>query len=343
MLEKPKIIVILGPTASGKSDLAVEIAKKINGEIISADSRQVYRGMDIGTGKVPRDKNPELQILNPKQFPKYKIQNTKYIYLHQGVPHYLLDVASPKRRFSVAQYKNLAQKAIEKILAKGKLPIICGGTGFYIQAVTENLAIPEVKPDLKIRARLEKKTTQELFEKLKKLDPVRAKNIDPDNPRRLIRALEIICKTGKAVPPINPPQPSLKGGSNSPPLGGVRGDFNSLFLGIKKSPDELKKLISKRLKKRLKQGMIREVEQLRQSGLSWKRLEDFGLEYRWLARFLQKKISRQAMPERLEKEIWHYAKRQMTWFRRSEKQGVKIYWLTNSNRYNFLVKNFLKK
>jgi len=326
MLEKPKIIVILGPTASGKSDLAVEIAKKINGEIISADSRQVYRGMDIGTGKVPRDKNPKLQILNPKQFPKYKIQNTKYIYLHQGVPHYLLDVASPKRRFSVAQYKNLAQKAIEKILAKGKLPIICGGTGFYIQTLTEGLQIPPVKPDLKLRAKLEKKSTEGLFVLLKKLDQRRAKNIDRFNRRRLIRAIEIVKTTGQPVPKLK-----------TAPL------YDVLYLGIKKSPSELKKLIAKRLQKRLKQGMIKEVKSLRHRGLSWQKLEDFGLEYRWLARFLQKKISRQEMLERLQKEIEHFAKRQMTWFRRLERQKVKIHWLTNSNRYTFLVKNFLKK
>ncbi len=323
MLEKPKIIVILGPTASGKSALAVKLAKKFNGEIISADSRQVYRGMNIGTGKITKKEM-------------------------RGIPHYLLDVASPKRRFSVAQYKNLAQKTIEKILAKGKLPIICGGTGFYIQAITENLQIPAVKPDLKLRAKLEKLATKKLYEKLQKLDPRRAKEVDRFNKRRLIRAPEIIYKTGKPVPTLNPSQPPFyKGRSSSSPSfrkGGLGWIFSYdiLFLGMKKDPTELKKLIHKRLLKRLKQGMIKEVQNLRASGLSWQRLNDFGLEYRWVARYLQKKISRQEMLSRLEKEIWHYAKRQMTWFRRLERQEVKIYWLMNSNRYSFLVKNFLK-
>ena len=165
-----KLIVILGPTASGKSDLAIKFAKKFNGEIISADSRQVYKKMDIGTGKITR-------------------KETK------GVPHYLLDVVSPKRKFTVVQYRKLAIKAINKIFEKGKVPILCGGTGFYIQAVIDGVIIPEVKPDWKLRRKLEKKTTEELFKWLKKLDSKRAKIIDKKNKRRLVRALEVIIKT----------------------------------------------------------------------------------------------------------------------------------------------------
>ncbi|MFH0852024.1 MAG: tRNA (adenosine(37)-N6)-dimethylallyltransferase MiaA [bacterium] len=318
--DAPKLIVVLGPTASGKSDLAVEIAHKFNGEIISADSRQVYRGMDIGTGKITKKEM-------------------------QGVPHYLLDVADPKRRFTVAQYKKLALAAIKKIQRKNKIPIICGGTGFYIQALVDNISIPEVKPDLKLRTRLEKKSVGELFSELKWLDPKRAKTIDPKNPRRLIRALEIIYKTGKPVPPLNPPRPSLKGGS-PPPLGGARGDFSTLFIGVKKSPHQLRRLIYKRLLKRLRQGMIEEVKNLRKSGISWKRLEDFGLEYRYTAKYLQKKTLRQAqgklyyqeMVSRLQKEIEHYAKRQMTWF----KKNPRIKWIESETQAQKLVKKFIE-
>lgn len=303
----PKLIVVLGPTASGKSDLAVALALRLRsgqakkfgingGEIISADSRQVYRGMNIGTGKITKREM-------------------------RGIPHCLLDVASPKRRFSAAQYKILAQKETKEILAKRKIPIICGGTGFYIQAITENLQIPNVKPDLKLRARLEKKATNYLYEKLQKLDPRRAENIDPQNRRRLIRAIEIVKTTGQAVPKLE-----------------TKRLYDVLYIGIKKSPQELKKLIGQRLQKRLRQGMIKEVEKLRRTGVSWKRFDDFGLEYRWIAKFLQKKISRKEMILRLQKEIEHYAKRQMTWF----KKNKGILWIDNKVEAENAVTEFMK-
>src|SRR3990167_3851819 len=168
-----KIIVILGPTASGKSALAVKLAKKFNGEVISADSRQVYKGLNIGTGKITRKEMG-------------------------GVPHYCLDVVSPKKIFTVADFKKCAEKAIEKIFAKNKTPIIVGGTGLYIQAVVDNITLPEVKPNWKLRKELEKKTTEEMFKMLKKLDPERAKTIDAKNPRRLIRAIKTAEALGKA-------------------------------------------------------------------------------------------------------------------------------------------------
>lgn len=307
-----KLIVILGPTASGKSDLAVKLAKKFNGEVVSADSRQVYKGMDIGTGKITKKEM-------------------------RGIPHYLLDVTSPKRRYTVAQFKKAALKAIKKIQKKGKVPIICGGTGFYIQAVVDGLVIPEVKPDWALRKKLEKQSTEKLFEKLKKLDPRRAKMIDTKNRRRLIRALEIIHKTKKPIPKLKKERP----------------EFDVLMLGIKKPSEELKKLIKKRLLKRLKprkarpakrgglrdeQGMISEVKKLKKAGLSWQRLEDFGLEYRWLSRYLQKKISYREMVEKLQKDIEHFAKRQMTWFKRD----ARIKWIKNYKKAEKLTKNFFK-
>ncbi|MFH1392954.1 MAG: tRNA (adenosine(37)-N6)-dimethylallyltransferase MiaA [Patescibacteria group bacterium] len=291
----PKIIVVVGPTASGKSSLAVKIAQKFHGEIISADSRQVYEGMDIGTGKITK-----------KEMAK--------------IPHHLLDVANPKKQFTVAQYKRLAEKAIKKIIKRGKIPIICGGTGFYIQAITENISIPEIKPDAKLRTALEKKTTKELFSQLKKLDPRRSKNIDKNNRRRLIRALEIIIKSGKKVPLLK---------SNP--------KYETLFIGVKRNMRELKESIKIRLLRRLKMGMVKEVINLKKSGLSWQRLEDFGLEYRYVAYYLQNKLSYDEMVEKLQKEIEHYAKRQMTWFNRNKK----IRWIANSKQAAKLAKDFL--
>ncbi len=320
---KDKIIVILGPTSSGKSDLTVKIALRFNAEIISADSRQIYRGLDIGTGKITKKEM-------------------------RGIPHYLLDVASPKQRFTVARYKKLAQAAIKKIRAKNKLPILCGGTGFYIQALIDDLNIPAVKPDLKLRTKLEKKTTEELFGELKKLDPRRAKEIDRHNPRRLIRALEIIMTTGQPVPPLPSVIPGLtklvpylireNPGPGSRIKCGMTNN-NVLFLGIKKSRPELARRIKIRLQKRLKQGMIKEVRNLRRRGLSWKKLDDLGLEYRWIAKYLKKEIGYQEMVTRLQKEIEHYAKRQMTWFKRDKR----IKWLKNYQEIGKETIKFLKK
>lgn len=304
----PKIIAIIGQTAAGKSDIAVKIAiwlslkqakKKFNingAEIISADSRQVYRKMDIGTGKITKKEM-------------------------RDIPHYLLDVASPKRKFNVSQYKKLAENAIKKIIWKEKIPIICGGTGFYIQVLLDNPQIPEVKPDWKLRKKLEKKTTAKLLEMLKKLDPNRAKNIDAKNPRRLIRAIEIVLKTGKPAPKIK-----------------FKKRFDVLMIGIKKSPQELKQQIKKRLLKRFDQGMVAEVKKLRESGVSWKRLEEFGLEYRFIAKFLQKKINYKEMVDKLQKDIENFAKRQMTWF----KKDKRIYWVKNCKKAENLIGNFLK-
>ena len=360
MLKKKLLIVILGPTASGKSDLAVKIALRlssgqtkkkfgINGaEIISADSRQVYKKMDIGTGKITPDTKNSSNF-NTGQAKK------KYTFTHKGIPHYCIDVASPKRRFTVIQFRKLAIKTINKIFQKKKMPIICGGTGFYIQAVIEGILIPEVPPDWKLRKRLEKKSAEELFKILKKIDPKRAKTIKKDynpptasshslrewapNPRRLIRAIEIVLKTGKPVPPLK---------KNPLP-------YPVLMIGIRKSPKELQKLIKKRFLKWLKMGLIKEVKNLRKSGLSWKRIEEFGIHYRVLSQYIQKKINYEEMIKNSLKELQNYAKRQITWFKRhpapappfckrAGRYGAskRIYWVKNFKDAEKLVKNFLK-
>lgn len=292
---KQKIIVILGPTASGKSDLAVNLALKHNGEVISADSRQIYKNMDIGTGKITRKEM-------------------------QDIPHYLLDIASPKKQLSVAHFQKQAKIAIKKILVKGKTPIICGGTGLYIDAVIDNQIFPDVKPDFKLRKKLEKLTTKELFIKLKKLDPNRAKNIDRNNPRRLIRALEIVMISKKPVPKIQKHR-----------------DYEVLKLGVKREQKQLNELIWKRLLKRLKGKMINEVKKLIKSGVSFKRLYDFGLEYRWISLYLQKKITKEQMIQGLYKAIKDFSKRQMTWFKRDSE----IHWINNQKQAEKLIKKFL--
>lgn len=291
-----KIIVILGPTSSGKTDLSIKLARKFNGEVVSADSRQVYKGMDIGTGKVTKKEK-------------------------QNIPHYLLDVVSPNTRFDVAKYRKKALRAIKDIQKRNKLPFLVGGTGFYIQAVIDGLIFPQVKPDWKLRSQLEKQDTKTLLKKLNKLDPQRAKTIEKDNPRRLIRAIEIVLKTKQPVPQLK-----------KQPI-----DSDVLILGVKIEKEKLKKLIKKRLLKRLKNGMIAEVKNLKQSGVSFKRLEEFGLEYRYIALYLQNKIEKEEMVERIQKESEHYAKRQMTWFKRDKR----IKWISNYNQATeFMNMNF---
>jgi len=280
--KKSKIIVVLGPTASGKSDVAVRLAKKFNGEVISADSRQVYKGLDIGTGKVTKKEMG-------------------------GIPHYLLDVANPKYVFSVVRFKKLAEKAIGDIVERGKIPIIAGGTGFYIQAVVAGVMFPEVPPDEKLRGKLTGKTTGELFKMLKKLDARRAKEIDPKNPHRLIRAIEIATHLGY-VPYLDVSRPSE-----------CPSEYYVLQIGIKTDDEKLKDRIYKRLLARLRVGMVAEVRHLHEKGLSWKRMEALGLEYRFLSRYLRGKITKQEMIEQLNTAIWQYARRQKTWFKRDKR------------------------
>ena len=292
---KPKILVILGPTASGKSSLAVKLAKKFNGEIISADSRQVYKNLDIGTGKITK-----------KEMEK--------------IPHHLLDVTNPKKTFTAANFQKLGRKTIKKILSKNKLPIICGGTGFYINSLIYNYSLPSTPQNLKFRVKLEEKPVSELFTMLKKLDPERAKNIDRQNPRRLIRALEIILSSKKPVP-------SLKKESN----------YEILKIGLKINKKKLRENIENRLKKDLRRGIITESARLHKKGLSWKRMEELGLEYRLLAKFLQNFISKKELKEKLKTEIWRYAKRQLTWFKKEKD----IFWISSKPAACRLVKNFL--
>ena len=293
-----KIIAIVGPTASGKSDLAVKIALKYNGEIISADSRQVYRGLNIGTGKITKREMC-------------------------GVPHHLLDVANPKKRFTVSDFKTLADKAIAEIISRGKLPIICGGTGFYIDMLTSGSVLPDVSPNKKLREKLGKKSAAELFEILKKLDPKRAENIDKNNSVRLIRAIEIAQALG-AVPPL---------------VTDAENKYQTLFIGIKIDKEKLKVKILKRLNSRLEQGMVEEAMKLHANGLSWRRMHELGLEYRYLAQLLQGKISKLEFIEKLNTEIWHYARRQIQWFKRNQK--IRWFTLTEKAKINVAIKKFL--
>jgi len=293
-MSKEKLIVILGPTAAGKTSLSIKLAEKFTGEVVSADSRQVYKKMDIGTGKITKKEM-------------------------RGIKHHLLDVVPPKTKFSVAQYQKKAIEAINKISKKGKLPLLVGGSPFYIYSVVEGWQFPKMKSNPPLRAQLEKKSLEELQKILKKLDIERYKTIETKNKRRLLRAIEIAKALGKV--------PKLK---KNP-------QFDCLLLGIKHPTEKLAKLIHIRQINQFKQGMIKEVEALKKSGVSWKRLDDFGLEYRWIGRYLQGKISKEEMENKLEIDTIRFSKRQMTWFKRNKK----ILWIEDQKQAEKLIKEFL--
>lgn len=272
VFKKPVVIVIVGPTASGKSALAVKLAEKFGGEVISADSRQVYRGLDIATGKVMKGEM-------------------------RGVRHHLLDVADPKKQFSVDDFVRLGHTAIADIAARGKLPIVCGGTGLYVDAVLGKLNFPNVPPDPSLRKKLRHRSAAELFAMLGKLDPRRTNSIERQNPRRLTRAIEIAKALGKV--------PQLKNSAI----------YRTISIGLKPSDVELKRRIRARVAARMRRGMVAEAKRLAKR-LGFKRLREFGLEYRHLADYLQRHISKAELVRRIERDDWRYAKRQMRWFKR---------------------------
>ncbi len=307
--KKKKIVVILGPTASGKTALGVLLANKFSGEIISADSRQVYRGMDIGTGK---------DLIE-----------------YGNIPYHLIDVVDPKTDFHLIKYKKLAQKAILDIDSRCKLPLIVGGTGFYIQALVDNLHLSLVGPDKEFRAEMEKLDTGELFAKLEKVKSDfsgKLNNSQRHNKRRLIRYLEIARNSaGDLFVDKN--------------IAKKLNNDEYLLLGITWPREVLQDRIYKRLLVRLeKENMIDEVWRLHKNNkVSWRRMENFGLEYRYIARYLKKKISYDEMVEKLNIAIRQFAKKQMSWFRRWEKQGAQINWVKDRNEAIKLVENFLEK
>jgi tRNA dimethylallyltransferase len=302
---KQKLIIIVGPTSSGKSALGVTLAKKIGGEVISADSRQVYKGLTIGTGKI----------------------TTREM---QRVPHHLLDVASPKRQFTVDDFVKRANRAIGLIRTNGRIPIVVGGTGLYVDMLAGRMSYPNVPPNPALRNQLEKKSVKQLFAQLKRLDPVRAQTIEPHHKRRLIRAIEIA--KGVKLQSADANAVSCQGEQKQTAADSV------LWIGLNPGEKILKKKIHARLHTRLKSGMLREAKHLHAHGLTYKRMRELGLEYRFMAEVLEKKLPRAECEARLEREINRYAKRQMRWFKRNPN----IHWVSSSATALRLTKQFLR-
>ena len=277
------LLVILGPTASGKTRLAVAAARQLGGEVISADSRQVYRGMDLGTGKDLAE--------------------------YGEVPYHLIDIADPGEEYNLFRFQRDFFSTLAKIRRRGRLPILCGGTGLYLDAVLRGYRLVEVAENPALRAELAPLNEAELAARLRELRPQQHNTTDLDDRARLIRAIEIA--TGEAAGGELPPLPELR----------------PAVFGLRWERAELRRRIAARLEERLAAGMIDEVQALHDAGIPWEKLEFYGLEYRLIARFLQGRLRRNDMVQKLRSEIGQFAKRQETFFRRMERQGVEIHWL----------------
>ncbi|MCM2357945.1 MAG: tRNA (adenosine(37)-N6)-dimethylallyltransferase MiaA [Geobacteraceae bacterium] len=276
------LLVILGPTASGKTRLGVELARHLSGEVVSADSRQVFRGMDIGTGKDLAE--------------------------YGEVPHHLIDIVEPGDEFNVFQFQRRCLEAFAAIGERGRLPILVGGTGMYLEAVLKGYRLVEVPPDPALRAELTSQSMADLAERLKRTADRLHNSTDLLDRERLVRAIEIALYEREHAPE---PLPELR----------------PLVFGVRWERPLLRERITLRLRERLNNGMIEEVERLHAAGIPWETLEFYGLEYRFLARHLKGELSRNDMFQKLNSAIHDFAKRQETWFRRMGRNGAAIHWL----------------
>ena len=281
MSRLPKVVAVVGTNASGKSALGIALAKKYDAEIISADSRQVFRGLDLGSGKVTPEET-------------------------QGVPHHLIDVREPNEFFSMADFQRMAYQAIDDIRGRGRLPMIVGGTGLYVDSVLDGYLLSDKEPDLAYRAELEKLTTPQLYDMLLELKP--DVQVEKNNRNRVMRIIERIHDGDDATP-------------------GKQARFESLRLGVSWPREVRGRRIDERLERRLEQGMIEEVQRLMDEGATTEFLLGLGLEYRFITQYLIGEIpDRQVMLDKLAIAIKQFAKRQMTWFRRNPE----IVWLDMS-------------
>jgi len=293
------LITILGPTATGKTKLAAKLAKEFDGEIISADSRQVYREMDIGTGKDLKD---------------YIVKNTK-------IPYHLIDIIEPAEEFDVYKFNNLFHQSFNEIKKKKRIPFLVGGTALYISSILKAYKFTRADFSENSFASFDKYITEELRKILLKLNPNPHNTTDLLDRERIIKAI-VVAKVSN---------------ENSPEQAPV----NSLVMGIKLPRTEIKKRITERLKFRLDNGMINEVEDLLKSGITYEKLNFFGLEYKFIALYLRKELSYNDMFQKLNSAIHNFAKRQMTWFRKMEKEGIKINWLEGPDYER--AKNIIKE
>lgn len=305
---KQKLIVVLGPTACGKTQWSLRLAKEYNGEIISADSRQIYKKMNIGTAKEPGE---------------WRWTGLRRSFFIDDVPHHLIDFLDPGKKFTAAQFRDLAVKYVKLAYKNKHQPIVVGGTGLYISALTDNFQIPRVPPNKKMRDSLEQKTAEELFKFLESIDAETAKKIDRKNKRRMIRALEVAITTGESF-------------STQKQLGEVL--FDILKIGIEVPREVLYDRIDKRIDWMMETGLLAEVQKLLNKKYVWDLPSMSGIGYRQFKEYFEGTKKLEDVVGLLKKDTKNYAKRQLTWFRRDKD----IWWCKSYEEADRLVTEFLK-
>jgi tRNA dimethylallyltransferase len=296
--------VVLGPTASGKTRLACLLAHELNGEIISADSRQVYKGLNIGTGK---------------DYEEYKA-------FGEEIKYHLVDICGPEQSFFLHDFMRECKRAFDEIVSQKKLPVICGGTGLYLDSLRKVFSLTQIPEDHALKEILNRLSKEELLGKLKQYPEQLTTHADVNSVKRIIRAIEVAEFLSKNPDYLKPEEKPYK----------------PFYIGIKVGVDERKNQIAKRLDERLNHGLIEEVEQLLKNGISHERLEFFGLEYKFVSSYLQNKISRQELRDQLFTAICQFSKRQMTWFRKMGREGVEIHWIERNEDPTELLKDLRK-
>jgi tRNA dimethylallyltransferase len=312
--ELPRVLIVLGATSSGKTGLSLRIARELNGEIINADARQIYKKLNIGTGKppgrrgkfmghssflvrVPYLREYEKLGINPEDKPG---QESPY----PEIPHYLMDFMKPDNIISVAEWRRIAITAIKGITRRGHLPIIVGGTGLYIKALVDNFAIPEVPPNSALRRSYEKEPLAKLVNLLLKMDPDAETSVDLKNPRRVIRALEICTFTGKPVSKLRIKRPPI---------------IDAFQVGIKWTRDEIRGRIDKSITRMMEEGWPEEVRKLHDGGLNWDAPAMTSIGYREIAKYIRGEIMLEEAVALAKRATYQYAKRQETWFKKDER------------------------
>ncbi len=304
-MNQPLLIVLLGPTASGKTTLAAHIAHRISGEIISADSRQVYRDLNIGTGK---------------DLDEYQVEG-------KPIPYHLIDICDPGEEYNLSRYQEDFEGAFSKVVGQGKKPILCGGSGLYLEAVLEQYQLTSVPEDLFLRKEVSRCTNDELVERIKSYQFPEYFTPDLSTRKRLVRSIEIgeyLSRKGSIPDPTQPM-------------------FNPVIFGVKLSREIRRKKITNRLRHRLDNGLIEEVQGLIKNGISTERLRYFGLEYKFVTDYLEGELSQDQLFEKLNVAIHQFAKRQMTWFRRMERRGHNIHWIDGQLPLDIKIREIVDK
>lgn len=293
-------IVVLGPTASGKTRLACALAHALKTEIISADSRQVYKHLDIGTGK---------------DLHEYRVKGV-------SIPVHLINVREPSEQFYLHEFVDSLIKVSTQLLRENKYPIVCGGTGLYLDAIRKDFSFTQIPEDPALREQLQLLSKEELLARVQTYPPQHRSHLDLNSKKRLIRGIEIneFFKAGHVLEPA------------------PRNPLNPYYLGIRVEKERMQASIEARLKHRLDHGLVEEVQSLLQQGLTHERLHTLGLEYKFVSQYVLQELTRDEMISRLQTAIFQFAKRQMTWFRKMEKEGIRIHWVNPETPVDSLLR-----